>query len=89
MIQTFLCHELHTEKTHFAEIRLSAKGSTPLAYSSASLLERGICSRNTSMLLASKQGYDKIRPILEQIPSSFQGTAKDLQQEKALGTGVL
>lgn len=72
MIQTFLWHELHTEKTHFAGIRLSGKGSTPPAYSSASLLEREICSRNTSMLLGSKQGYDNTHPVLEQVLPSFQ-----------------
>lgn len=85
MIQTFLWHELHTEKTHFAEIRLSAKGSTPLAYSSASLLEKGICSRNTSMLLGSKQGYDKIRPILEQIPLFFPRDCKGFTTGKSPG----
>lgn len=37
------------------------------------------------MLLGSKQGY-KIHPILEQTLLSFQGAAKDLQQEKAQGT---
>lgn len=41
------------------------------------------------MLLGSKQGYNNIHPILEQIVLSFQGAAEDLQQEKAQGTGLL
>lgn len=85
MIQTFLWHEPHTEKKHFVEIRLGGKGSTPLTYSPASLLEREFHSRKNSMLLGSKQGYE-IHPILEQTLLSFQGAAKDFQQEKAQGT---
>lgn len=85
MIQTFLWHELHTENTLERlgwVVRETLLLPTPLA----PLLERELCSRNTSMLLESKQGYNKIHLILEQILLFFQGAAKDLQQEEVQRT---